>query len=117
MKIKDEELAPFMTKRADSQTFYYDADGNITEKESPSSVAKMYVRYDELRRYYIKAGRAGQLINTVAADFNRGDSVAVKDGRVKYEYKETSEEVFENYLKFLKTKLEVYLKQAQRATL
>mgnify|MGYP001166370986 FL=1 len=66
-------------------------------------------------KFYVKRGRHGKLFNPIGM---YSEGMAKKQlrhaGRPEWEFKETNEQVFTKYIKFLKTKNTAWLNNAER---
>ena len=66
-------------------------------------------------KYYVKRGRYGKLFNPIGM---YSEGTAKKQlrhaGRPEWEFKETNQQVFNKYIKFLKTKNSAWLNNAER---
>ena len=66
-------------------------------------------------KYYVKRGRHGRLFNPIGL---YSEGTAKKQlrhaGKPEWEYKETTQEVFDKYIRFLKTKNVAWLNNAER---
>jgi hypothetical protein len=108
--------------------------GNVTEKGGGDSPVEFHFKdYGELtentegayalrqeytngrKKYFIKFATAGpgigQILNPWASYYREGDDTKYEKqmGRRRYEFREVSEEIFSEYLKFLKTRNDRYM--------
>lgn len=100
---------------------HFDARGDY----SPSSVGCVAKRVQTERTdgFYVLFGTAGpdqgRMLNPMGlyfdpADLHRED---VRRGRARYEFKKVSESAFKDYLRFLQTRTEAFLRNAERQVL
>jgi hypothetical protein len=107
--------------REDEIIIGFDASGSYTDQ--PDDVCCKRVQTDRSIRYYIKfctmGTETGRMLNPVGMYF-RKDQVSSSDprtGRLRYEFRGVGEGPFRDYLKFLSTKNESYLRSAERQVL
>lgn len=99
----------------------FDTSGDYTDQ--PDDVCCKRVQTERSIRYYIKfctmGTETGRMMNPVGMYF-RKDQIATADprtGRHRYEFRLVAEGAFRDYLKFLSTKNESYLRNAERQVL
>lgn len=103
---------------SDKAEIYYDRRGNELLDDMGFSCAKKVVSARE--HYYVKQATGGieqgRLFNPISPFYNEGsETMSVKSkGRSMYEYKKVKKEIFDLYIRFLKTQNSVHLKQAER---
>ncbi len=100
----------------------FDRDGNYTA-DAESACCKRVDRGQGKVAYYVKFSTAGHdvghMMNPMGLYF-RPDRVAVseaKTGRARYMFKQVPETAFRDYLQFLHSKNERYLRSAERQVL
>jgi hypothetical protein len=103
-----------------TETWYKDS-GKIVPKDTEGAFAKKVVdEKNNVGSYFIKVGTTGpavgRLLNPWGVNYREGDDVKYESqmGRHRYEFERVSKEVFEAYIKFLKTRNERYLLTAER---
>lgn len=106
----------------ESTSIGFDTHGNFTEDES-SQVAKRLVVDGGDDRCYVLISTVGydvgRLLNPYALYFRKED-VGMghsKTGRSRYEFRQVSAAAFEDYMCFLRTRLETHLRNAERQVL
>lgn len=88
----------------------YGVDGNREEDADKSLAKKITSKTSGL--YYLKKNTAGRIFNPYSQEpITKADSVL---GRCKYRFVVVSREAFDNYLAFLSTKKDVFLRRAER---
>jgi hypothetical protein len=99
----------------------FDRDGNYTDNLDLAYCKR--VQTEQRVRHYVKFSTGGHdvghMMNPVGLYF-RPDRVAVseaKTGRARYVFKAVSEAAFRDYLRFLTTKNETFLRSAERRVL
>lgn len=99
----------------------FDADGDYTG--DPDLACCKQVRTERGLRHYVKFSTAGhdvgRMLNPVGLYFRR-DRAAASDprtGRTRYVFRAVSEAAFKDYLHFLTTKNETFLRSAERLVL
>ena len=100
-----------------NQTFLDDNDYhrlNDDQENSYNAFAKKVTR-GQRTKYYVKRGRHGRLFNPIGL---YSEGTAKKQlrhaGKPEWEYKETTAQVFNKYIKFLKTRNVAWLNNAER---
>ena len=87
---------------------------NEDQENSYDAFAKKIVR-GQRTKYYVKRGRHGRLFNPIGL---YSEGTAKKQlrhaGKPEWEYKETTSQVFNKYIKFLKTRNVAWLNNAER---
>ena len=84
------------------------------DQDSYKAFAKK-VTIGQRSKYYVKRGRHGRLFNPIGL---YSEGTAKKQlrhaGKPEWEYKETTQEVFNKYIRFLKTRNVAWLNNAER---
>jgi hypothetical protein len=110
-----------LTVGGTSKETWYKENGGIVPSGTEGAFAKKVVdEKNNVESYFIKVGTTGpavgRLLNPWGVNYREGDDVKYESqmGRYRYEFERVSKEVFEAYIKFLKTRNERYLLTAER---
>jgi hypothetical protein len=110
------------TKKTSAGTavnFYYGPNGKLVE-DSEVGFAYYVQKEDGTKSHFVKFGTAGaamgRILNVNGMYYKPGDEKKYETNlaRKTYEYRKVSEAVFNLYLKFLQSKNEKYILQAER---
>jgi len=99
--------------------FYYGIGGHIVQ-EGAGAFAHKVEKGSGAKEYYVKfstgGSNVGRMLNPWGPFYRDGDELRVdrQRGRKAYEFQKVSETIFETYLKFLETRSERYILQAER---
>ena len=99
--------------------FYYTMGATHTEDEN-GAMAKKVVYSNGKTEFFVKFATAGagvgRMLNPWGVYYNVGDEHKYEKtmGRKRYEFRKVSEVVFNNYLKFLETRNERHILNAER---
>lgn len=98
---------------------YLDPDNYpITNIESDIRTHAKLVTIGNTRRYYVKRSKTGRLFNPLGLfDENQQLKQMRHASKPQWEMKMTNQKVFSNYIEFLKTRNEAYLRNAEREEL
>lgn len=91
-------------------------DNGSFEKAEESKFAYAKANYGQRGRFFIKQNKAGNLLNPINGmdEFSMGKKTSKNPENNLYRYKEVGQQVFMLYLKFLKTKNQMFLTKAER---
>ena len=98
---------------------YYGIGGRIVD-EGLGAFARKIEKKTGPKQYYVKfatvGSNVGRMLNPWGLYYTPGDEVRYEKqhGRQKYEFQRVNEEVFNTYIKFLTTRSERYILQAER---
>jgi hypothetical protein len=109
-------------KAANAISFFY-GQGAIPVPESKGVYAKKIEYENGSQEFFVKFATTGpgvgQILNPWGKYYVEGDELKYENqyGRFRYEYRKVTEDSFNKYLQFLRTRNEKYILQAQRETL
>jgi len=93
----------------------YDKVGNEQEFLPDDQIAAKTVHKEKNIDYYVKTNHIGNLVDYFDKDFvNEAYRLGRMNGRSPYEFKKVDSQVFNYYLKYLRSKDRMYLDQASR---
>jgi hypothetical protein len=106
---------------AESVSLGFDINGQFSD--DPNRVVAKRVQSSERVRCYVLTGTtgtdAGRLLNPYGLYFDENDisRFHAQKGRARYEFRRVSEPAFEDYMRFLRTRIESHLRSAERSVL
>ena len=97
----------------------YNINGSSTDCDDKDVVAKKVEdKTNNRTRYLVKTGTfghgAGKLLNPLGVFYVKGEHCGHRDGREMYEFREVPKESYYQYINFLQTKNESFLRFAER---
>lgn len=119
MRVKDDEVSGFVQGPHDIAYEFFNLEGKSTDSADVDVVAKKVIdKTNKTMRHLAKTGTIGhcngKLFNPFSPYSVRGEHNHVKGGRALYEFREIPKECFYQYVNFLQTKNEAYLRFAER---
>ena len=99
-----------------SRQDYQDEDGNFRIESMDLDKAKVHPYIHAIQtpnRFMVKVGQNGRLFNPYGL-YSEGMETKQRVGRPTWKFVTTNENNFKNYVKFLTTKNEIFLKNAER---
>ena len=113
--IKVNEV-PALQKPAE---LFYDSRGNLTENSVKSMAKKIFYKsgaQDCFVKFATAGVNTGKMLNPWGPSYNTGDEFKYEKtmGRFRYEFRKVSSLVFDLYIRFLETKNERHLLNAER---
>lgn len=118
--MKAENVAEFMTEDQELKTIGFTLEGEETIPDSDNCFCKQTQNLTTgSKKSYIKRGtfgpEGGKLYNPWSVFGVKNDHMKQREGRVAFVFKQVPELAFKQYLEFLKTRNEAFLRNAQRS--
>lgn len=108
----DQDLAP-------TNSVGFTIGGAIVAIDAPACFAKQVTDTATGNvKYFVKTGNvgaeAGRLFNPASLNLRAGDEGRKRDGQGRYVFRKVNKEVYEQYLLFLRTRNQQFLRRAER---
>jgi hypothetical protein len=114
--LREPKVNEILLYTISSRQDYKDEDGNfrITSMDLDKARVHPYIHAIQTpNRFMVKVGQNGRLFNPYGL-YSEGMETKQRVGRPTWKFVTTNENNFKNYVKFLTTKNEIFLKNAER---